>query len=351
MSRVALFEGEDASPEAVRPVVALLDELDLGIEWVRPPTDATETDGLALLQTSVDVVDSADCALFGATSGASAAALFHLRWGRATFANVRPIRYLAGARSPLANPEGIDLTIVRENLEDLYVMAEGDLDQLAAPAPYSLTMGQPVNSLGPGRFALKVITEAGSERIIRRAFEIAAGRPGMRRVTCSSKYNMLPATDGLFVEIGRSVAVDFPGIEFETLLIDDLACRLVLDPQRFDVIVLPNLYGDILSDLGAGLVGGLGMAPSGCYGANYAYFEPAHGTAPDLVGTGTINPTATLLSASMMLDRLGLSEAASAVVTAVEDVYRAGAHLTPDQGGTATSVEFCTAVRAALRVD
>jgi isocitrate/isopropylmalate dehydrogenase len=339
LTRVAVVEGEDASPEAVRPVVALLDDLDLGIEWVHPPAGAD----------AVPVIDSADCALFGATSGASAAALFHLRWGRGTFANVRPIRYMTGALSPLAAPRGIDMLIVRENLEDLYVMAEGQLDHLAAPAPQSLTTGLPVDQLGPGCYAVKVITEAGSERAIRHAFELAATRPGPSRVTCSAKYNMLPATDGLFVEVARTVAKEYPDIPFEVLLVDDLAHRLVRDPQRFDVIVLPNLYGDILSDLAAGLIGGLGLAPSGCYGPDYAYFEPAHGTAPDIAGTGTINPSATLLSATMMLDHLGQTDASRAVVAALEAVYATGAHLTPDQGGTASAVQFCDAVEAALR--
>lgn len=348
MIRVAVIAGEDASPEAVHPVVALLDDLQLGIEWVYPPTGATAHAGGGLTQVAIETIESADCTLFGATSGASAGALFHLRWGRQTFANVRPVRYLDGARSPLADPRGIDLAIVRENLEDLYVMAEGHLDQLPAPAPDSLTMGKPIDQLGPGRYAVKVITEAGSEKVIRHAFELATHRGRQRRVTCSAKFNMLPATDGLFVEIARSVAADFPDIDHEVLLVDDLACRLVRDPRRFDVIVLPNLYGDILSDLAAGLIGGLGLAPSGCYGDHYAYFEPAHGTAPDIAGAGTINPTATLLSAVMMLDHLGFDEAARPLTAAVQSVYASGLALTPDQGGTATTVEFCEAVYAAL---
>src|SRR5204863_9326609 len=125
--------------------------------------------------------------------------------------------------------------------------------------------------------------------------------------------------------------------------------RLVVDPHRFDVIVLPNLYGDILSDLAAGLVGGLGVAPSGCFGDSYAYFEPAHGTAPDIAGTGTINPTATLLSACMMLDHLGFADPAQSIVGAVERVYASGMALTPDQGGTATAEDFCAAVDDAVR--
>ncbi len=332
MKSVAVIEGDDASPEAVRPVVSLLDGMGLAIGWTYPEPGAA---GLA-------AIDAADCTLFGATSGRSAAALFHLRWGLETYANVRPVRWLEGARSPLAAPQGIDLVIVRENLEDVYVRAEGGLDELARPAPTSTTWRRPVNEMGPGRYALKVITEAGCERVIRHAYRLAGERRG--RLCVSAKHNMLPATDGLFVEIGRSLARSYPEVELEVLIVDDLAHRLVVDPQRFDVIVLPNLYGDVLSDLAAGLVGGLGLAPSGCYGDRYAYFEPAHGTAPDLVGTGTINPTATLLSAALMLDHLGFAEPARRVVRAVEQVYREGRALTPDQGGTGTADSFCAAV-------
>lgn len=337
MTTVAVIEGEDAAPEAVRPVVALLDSMRLGIDWTYPEAGPA----------GFETIDAADCTLFGATSGRSAAALFHLRWDRQTYANVRPLRWLEGARSPLASPQGIDLVIVRENLEDLYVRAEGDLDGLARPAPASSTWRRPVNELGPGRFALKVITQAGCERVIRHAYRLAGTRRG--RLCISAKHNMLPQSDGLFVEVGRSLAGSYPGVEVEVLLVDDLAHRLVIDAARFDVIVVPNLYGDILSDLGAGLVGGLGMAPSACYGDSYAYFEPAHGTAPDLAGTGTINPTATLLSAAMMLDHLGFAGPARAVVDALEQVYRAGRVLTPDQGGTAGAESLCAAVADHLR--
>ena len=332
VTTVAVVEGDDAAPEAVRPVVALLDGMGLGIEWTYPEPGP---EGLG-------VIDAADCTLFGATSGRSAAALFHLRWGRQTYANVRPLRWLEGARSPLASPGGIDLVIVRENLEDVYVRAEGDLEELARPAPVSLTWRRPVNELGPGRFALKVITDVGCERVIRYAYRLAQSRGG--RLCLSAKHNMLPRTDGLFIEVGRSLARSYPAVEVEVLLIDDLAHQLVLDASRFDVIVVPNLYGDILSDLAAGLVGGLGMAPTACSGDHYAYFEPAHGTAPDLAGTGTINPTATLLSGTMMLEHLGFADPARRVVEAVEQVYRAGRVLTPDQGGTATTESFCAAV-------
>lgn len=338
-ARVAVFEGEDASPEAVRPVLGLLEHLGLPIEFESSTDDQDEQRRL---------IDATDCALFGATSGRSAQALFHLRWGRQTYANIRPVTYLAGAKSPMADPSGIDFVIVRENLEDVYVSMEGELADLPADLPPSRTMRRPLAELGAGGYAIKAISTLGTERVVRRAFELAASPERRGRLTVSSKFNMLPRTDGLFVEVAKRLAAEFPTVELEALIVDDLAHRLVTQPSRFDVIVLPNLYGDILSDLGAGLIGGLGLAPSGCYGDDYAYFEPAHGTAPDLAGTGTINPTATLLAACMMLDHLGHGGDAHRVRRAVAETYEHGGVLTPDQGGSATAVSFCHEVERVL---
>jgi isocitrate/isopropylmalate dehydrogenase len=208
-----------------------------------------------------------------------------------------------------------------------------------------------VADLGPGTFALKVITEAGTRRIARFAFELARrrqahGHPG--KVSVAAKYNVLPATDGAFVRIARAVAAEYPDIGFETYIVDDFARRMVAEPQALDVVLLPNLYGDVLSDLAAGLIGGLGLAPSGCYGDDYAYFESVHGTAPDIAGKNVINPTATLLSGAMLLEHLGLADAARALERAIERVYAAGKSLTADQGGSASTTEFCSAVASQL---
>jgi len=351
--RVVVIEGEDAAPEAMRPTVELVQRLGTDIEWLRPPVglEAIRRCGEPFPAECRQAIDESDATLFGATSGPSAPALFYLRWGKQTYANVRPARWLPGARSPLAHPQGIDFIIVRENLEDLYVGVEGDLDTLRPLALTSFTTRRPIADLGPGRFALKVITAAGSERVVRFAFALArrrraGGHPG--KVTCASKYNMLPRTDGLFREIAVRVAADHPDVAFETFIVDDLARRLVAAPGELDVVVLPNLYGDILSDAAAGLIGGLGLAPSGCYGEAYAYFESAHGTAPDIAGRNVINPTATILSAAMMLDHLGFGDAARRLETAVERVYARGRVLTPDQGGSASTTELCTAIGDAL---
>jgi isocitrate/isopropylmalate dehydrogenase len=197
-----------------------------------------------------------------------------------------------------------------------------------------------------GRFAAKIITRPGTEQVARFACELALQRSG--RLTVSAKTNMLPATDRWFCEIAREISEEYAGVEYEEFIVDDMAHRLVVRPQDIDVLLLPNLYGDILSDLGAGTIGGLGLAPSGCYGHEFAYFESAHGTAPDLVGKGTINPTATLLSAAMMLRHLHLKDAADRLERALEHVYLSNSDLTPDQGGAASTERFADAVIGAL---
>lgn len=351
---VVVIPGEDAAPEAMEPSVALLQRLGLAIRWEFPAVGeaAMREGGDPFPDSARAAIDAADATLFGATSGASARALFYLRWGKRTYANLRPLRWSQGFRSSLADPSGVDLALVRENLEDLYLFAEGEIADLAPLELHSFTAGKPVHELGDGRFAIKAITRAGSERVIRFAFETARrrraeGKPG--RVTLGAKFNMLPRTDGLFRDVGKEIAAQYPDIAYECLLIDDLAHRLIARPASFDVLVMPNLYGDILSDAAAGLVGGLGLAPSGCYGDDYAYFESVHGTAPDIAGRHIINPTATLLSAAMMLDYLGFTDAGAALERAVRTTCAQGAALTPDQGGTATTERFCAAVEANLQ--
>jgi isocitrate/isopropylmalate dehydrogenase len=347
--RVVVIEGEDASPEAVRPTLALIEKLNLDIEWLHPAVgDAgIERHGSVFPDEARQAIDEADATFFGATSGQSMAALRYLRWGKGTYANVRPARWMPGYKSPLARPEGIDLVIVRENLEDMYLMIEGELENLRPANLVSPITQRAAADMGPGQFAVKVITEAGTEQVTRFAFELAqrrkaGGLPG--KVTCTSKYNMLPKSDGLFLEVAQRVASSYPDIAFETFIVDDFAHRLVTQPHKLDVVVMPNLYGDILSDAAGGIIGGLGLAPSGCYGNEYAYFESVHGTAPDIAGQNRINPTATIQSAVMMLEYLGFEEEAMRINTALERVYAAGRTLTPDQGGNASTTEFAAAV-------
>lgn len=349
MKRIVVIEGEDAAPEAMRPSVAVIDRLGLDVEWVHPPVGQAGLDATGSLfpPEAREAIDASDATLFGSTSGKSAPALLYLRWGRGTYANVRPSRYLPGARSPLAHPEGIDFAIVRENLEDMYVGVEGDLSELSPLALRSRTARQLVDKMGPGRYALKVITEQGTRRVARFAFELARRRKGLGgrgRVTCGTKHNMLPVSDGLFRDVVQEVSREYPDIELQVFIVDDFAHRLVAQAHQLDVVVLPNLYGDVLSDAAAALVGGLGLAASGCYGDDYAYFESAHGTAPDIAGQNVINPTATLLSAAMMLDYLGFGEGGERLRSALARVYAEGKDLTPDQGGLASTSEFCERV-------
>ncbi len=353
LKRVVVIEGEDASPEAMRPVVELLQGLDLPITWEFPPVGdpARASHGSFFPQEARDAIDASDSTLFGSTSGPSGPALMYLRWGKQTYANVRPARWMPGCKSPLRDPSGIDFVIVRENLEDMYVRVEGDLEQLRPLDLQSPTARRAVNDMGRGRFALKVITEEATVRVTRFACELARkrrahGRPG--HLTIGTKHNMLPGSDGYFREVALSVAKEYPDVPVSSYIIDDFARRLIAEPAALDVVLLPNLYGDVMSDAAAGLIGGLGLAPSGCFGDDYAYFESAHGTAPDIAGQGIINPTATLLSGAMMLEYLGFADAGRRIRRAVEDVYASGRSLTPDQGGTASTTAFVDAVAAAL---
>ena len=345
--KVVVFNGDDASPEVMIPTVEILEEMELPIIFEHPMIgkDALEALGENFPDSTRASIDTADATFFGSTSGQSTAALFYLRWGKQTYANVRPCEWMPGFKSPLANPEGIDFVVIRENLEDLYLGIEGDLVDLQALNFYSKHARSNLTDLGPGRYAIKAITEKGSERIIRHAFELASKRRGKKKVTLTSKYNMLSHSDGFFREIGLSLSSEYPEIAFETFIIDDFLCRMISDPHALDVVVMPNLYGDIISDGAAGLIGGLGLAPSACYGDDYAYFESAHGTAPDIAGHNIINPTATILSACMMLDYLGFDQEGKKLKNALASIYEAGVLLTRDQGGKATTTQFCDALK------
>jgi isocitrate/isopropylmalate dehydrogenase len=347
MPTIAVVPGDDASPEAVLASLSVLEAMGLDVTFDVLPTGAE----LAAVPQEertrqvVDRLDRADTVLFGSSNGTTPG-IAHLRWGRETYANVRPVRWRPGYRSPLIDPSRLDYVIVRENLEDAYVGVMGDADDLRASGLIG-PRARLAND-GEGRYAAKIITRAGTERVARFGFELAreraeaSGRPA--RLTVSAKTNMLPATDRYFCDIVEEVGASFPDVGFRRHIVDDMAHRLVTRPEELDVVVLPNLYGDVLSDLGAGTLGGMGLAPSGCYGDGFAYFESAHGTAPDIAGQGRINPTATLLSAVMLLGWLGLDAEAARLDRAVADVYAAGRTLPVDQGGTATTDEFAQAV-------
>ncbi len=241
------------------------------------------------------------------------------------YANFRPCRNLPGVKTPFEN---VDLIIIRENTEDLY----SGLEHEVAPGIVE---------------SIKVITEKASTRIARFAFETAK-KLGRKRVSAIHKANIMKLSDGLFLDCFRAVAKDYPGIHADEVLVDHACTDLVSTPQSYDVLVMENLFGDILSDLCAGLVGGLGVCPAGNIGEKTAVFEPVHGTAPDIAGQGKANPTAMILSAAMMLDHLGESAAAGNVRAAVTKVLADGKVRTGDLGGTATTDQYTDAICKAL---
>jgi isocitrate dehydrogenase (NAD+) len=243
------------------------------------------------------------------------------------YANLRPVRNMDGVASRWT---GVNLIIVRENTEDLYA----GLEHTVVPGVVE---------------SLKIITEAASTRIARFAFEYA-GKNNRKLVHAIHKANIMKLSDGLFLTSARHVATNYPEIEYREMIVDNACMQLVLNPQQFDVLLLPNLYGDLLSDLAAGLVGGLGLVPSGNMGEDAGLFEAVHGTAPDIAGKGLANPTALLMSAIMMLDYIGQTNIAGAIRAGLHSVYREGRSLTRDLGGSATTAEFTAAVIAALRV-
>jgi isocitrate/isopropylmalate dehydrogenase len=353
--RIAVLPGDDAAPEAVLPTLDVLQAMELPVEWVLLPDGETLSRTMSREEAERlirEAADTCDTVLFGAASGKTPG-IGYFRAGKGTYANVRPVRWRPGFNSPLKHPEGIDYVIVRENIEDLYLGIEGELPALLdsnLDATPRGGLGSPITSRD-GRYAVKVITRENTERAARFACELAlrrkeAGHPG--KVTVSAKYNVLRHTDGFFREVAEAVVRDYPGLSYEQFIVDDFARRLVASPQSLDVVLLPNLYGDVLSDEGAGTIGGLGLAPSGCYGDTWAYFESVHGSAPDIAGKGIINPTATLLAAVLMLDYLGFADPARRLERAIEETYATGDHLTLDQGGTATTEEFAAAVGARL---
>ncbi len=353
MSRpvVAVIPGDDAAPEAVAATMTVLRHLDPPVDWDElPPGAELAAIDAAEREAFVRRTDRRrrHRALRGDQRHDARRAVHALGHGARSPTYAR-CAGSPGFRSPLAAPDGIDYVIVRENLEDAYVGIMGDAAALLASG--LVGPGARLVNEGEGRFAAKVITRSGTEQVARFSFELArrrraAGHPG--RLTVSAKTNMLPRTDRWFCEIVAEIGADYPDVPLDTYIVDDMAHRLVLRPHELDVVLLPNLYGDVLSDEGAATIGGLGLAPSGCYGDDFAYFESAHGTAPDIAGQDRINPTATLLSAVMLLEHVGLGDHAARLDAAVTAVYAKGDVLPADQGGTATTTAFAAAVVDAL---
>ena len=241
------------------------------------------------------------------------------------FANLRPVTNLPGVSSRFS---GVDMVIVRENTEDLYA----GLEHQVVPGVVE---------------SLKIITEHASTRIGRFAFEYAR-QHGRKKVTSIHKANIMKLSDGLFIECVRKVAREYPEIAYDEKIVDAACMHLVMRPEQFDVLVMPNLYGDIVSDLCAGLVGGLGVVGAANHGTDVGVFEAVHGSAPDIAGKNFANPTALLLSAELMLRHIGEGAAADRIMTALRQVFESGKSLTRDLGGTASTFEFADAVCRAI---
>ncbi len=242
------------------------------------------------------------------------------------YANIRPAKSNIAVKTPFSD---VDMVIFRENTEDLYVGVEEKIDEDTVHAK-------------------KIITRKASTRIIRDAFEYAKNH-GRKKVTCVHKANILKMSDGLFLDVFEQIAKEYPEIEHNDKIIDNTCMQMVMNPNQFDVIVTPNLYGDLLSDLASGLIGGLGLLPSSNLGTDYAMFEAVHGSAPDIAGKHIANPTALLWSACMMLEYLGQKECAGKIRRAVDEVLADGTCLTPDLHGTATTEEYRDAIIRKIR--
>jgi len=328
---VTLIPGDGIGPEVTEAVVRILNAAGVSIEWERHDAGivAFERTGQALPAALIESIRRNRVALKGPVTTPIAEGFtsvnVRLRKALDLYVNLRPVGNLPGVASPFS---GVDLVIVRENTEDLYA----GLEHQVVPGVVE---------------SLKIITERASTRIAEFAFDYAR-RHGRKKVTAIHKANIMKLSDGLFLECARTVSRLYPDITYDEKIVDATCMHLVMHPSQFDVLLLPNLYGDIVSDLCAGLVGGLGVVGAANLGVEIAVFEAVHGSAPDLAGKFLANPTALLLSAVLMLRHLDEGDAAARVMQAVGAVLTAGHVRTRDVGGTASTLEYADAICRAL---
>ncbi len=329
--KVTLIPGEGIGPEVAGATRRILQATGVHIDWeeIAGRSDSSADQGKTVNQAAVESVRRNRVALKGpmatAIAGGAPSVNVALRKTLDLYANLRPVKNMPGVKSHFEN---VDLILVRENTEDLY----SGLEHEVVPGVVE---------------SLKIITEKASTRIAKFAFEYAKRR-GRKKIHAIHKANIMKLSDGLFLRSVRAVAAQFPAIEYKELIVDNACMQIVMDPLQFDMLLLPNLYGDVMSDLAAGLVGGLGVVPSANMGDECAMFEAVHGTAPDIAGKGFANPTALLMSSILMLDHLGERTAAERIQNALENVYRQAKHTTRDVGGKAGTEEFADAMIAAL---
>lgn len=334
MHTFSLIPGDGIGPEVTGAAVAVVEAAGVKACWERIILDPAQLQNREELipQEIVATLRSTEATLKGPITtpigSGFRSVTVALRRVLGLYANVRPVRTMPGVYSRYSDVK-IDLVIVRENTEDLYVSIERAVDPNTVEA-------------------IKLITRPASERIVDFACQYAKAN-GYRHVTAVHKSNVLRLSDGLFLEAARAVKAQYPTLTYSEMIVDNAAMQLVVRPEQFQVMVMPNLYGDILSDLAAGLIGGLGLAPSANIGTQGALFEPVHGSAPDIAGQNKANPVACILSAAMMLDHVGEQEAAKRVRKAVDSVLEQREVRTPDlAGGKNTTKEMTQAIIEAL---
>lgn len=325
--KAVLIPGDGIGREIAQSVEAVSTALNLDIEWVKYEAGAEYAkDTKEVFEPGlVDAINEYKWALKGPTATPIGTGFrsvnVALRQKFETYANVRPVKSIPGTNSRYDN---IDLVIIRENTEDLYKGIEYKIGDDVA-------------------HGIKLITRAASEKIARYAFEYAKSN-GRKKVTCVHKANIMKFTDGLFLETFNDVAEQYPDIESEAVIVDNMCMQLVIRPENFDVLVAPNLYGDIVSDLCAGLIGGLGFAPSGNIGDEFRIYEAVHGSAPDIAGQNKANPSALLLAFALMLEDMGDKLNAKKLRNAIIETVGAGEVTTADIGGKASTQQFTQAV-------
>ena len=323
MTTITLIPGDGIGPEISEAVKEIIEAAGVKIDWdiQTAGADVAEVEGCPLPERVLDSIKKHKVALKAPVTTPIGKGFrsvnVALRKELDLYANIRPCKNIDGIKTPFEN---IDIVVVRENTEDLYAGIERKISDDCAES-------------------IKTITRKASIRIAQYAFEYAV-KNNRKTVHSVTKANICKLSDGLFLECTREVAKDYPQIEYKEILVDNLCMQLVQNPQKFDVLVLPNLYGDIVSDLTAGLIGGLGVAQGANIGLDCAVFEPVHGSAPDIKGQNKANPTALLLCAVNMLNHIGETEKAKKIETAVYNVIKQGKVLTVDLGGTATTKEY-----------
>lgn len=323
MKTITLIPGDGIGPEISDAVTKIIEAAGVKINWEiqSAGADVAEAEGTPLPDRVIDSIKKNKIALKAPVTTPIGKGFrsvnVALRKSLDLYACLRPAKNIPGIKTRFDN---VDLIVVRENTEDLYAGIERQIDENKAES-------------------IKIITREASERIADYAFDYAV-KNNRKKVTAVSKANICKLSDGLFLEAARAVAKKYPQIEYNEILVDNLCMQLVINPSKFDVLVLPNLYGDIVSDLTSGLIGGLGVAQGANIGKDCAVFEPVHGSAPDIKGQNKANPTALLLSACMMLDYIGEKDSSQKIKNALYKVLEEGKVITQDLGGSASTTEF-----------